>query len=107
LAVEYYKAAKYPEAEAIFKEFRNNRFFRSMAEAYEVRDFVLDENGDKKVFQGEVVSIWGSKGFIRPDVFPKDIFFSASRGFQLNQGKRVRFIIGFSYFGSVAQKIQI
>jgi cytochrome c-type biogenesis protein CcmH/NrfG len=107
LAVEYYRTAKYPEGEAIFKEFRNNKFFRSMPETYEIRDFVLDENGNKKVFQGEVVSMWGNKGFIRPDIFPKDVFFPASRGLQLNQGKRVRFVIGFSYFGSVAQKIQI
>jgi hypothetical protein len=107
LGVEYYKAAKYPEAEAIFKEFRNNKFFRSMQEAYNIRDFILDENGNKKVFQGEVASIWGNKGFIRPDVFPKDVFFSAPKGLQLNLGKRVRFVIGFSYFGTIAQKIQV
>jgi tetratricopeptide (TPR) repeat protein len=107
LAVEYYKATKYPEAEAIFNEFRHNKLFSSMPEAFEVRDFIVDENGNKKVFQGEVASIWGkNKGRIKPDVFPRDIFFSGSKEVKLGPGKRVRFVIGFNYFGPIAQKLQ-
>lgn len=101
LGFEYFKFERYPESEKIFSEFRKRKMFTRDRESYKIRNFLLDENGRQLKFDGEIVNIFGKKGFIKADLFPSEIFFHPNLS-KVKVGNRVSFSIGFNLFGPIA-----
>jgi Flp pilus assembly protein TadD len=108
LAVEYYKAEQYEEAEKIFQGFRRRPHFFASTIAREVQESLLDENGKKRQFVGTVTSLYPQFGFIRPDLIPTDIYFQSKHLHrEIKIGMRVTFTVGFQQLGVLAQNMQL
>lgn len=109
LAVEYYRAGRHQEGEEVFEAFRKNPLYRGerRSDARRIRTYLLDQDGNKKAFEGQVSLIYGSKyGYILADLIPIQIFFHPSKELDLKTGSRVSFFVGFTYFGSNAMQIR-
>jgi len=109
LAVEYFRDSCFDEAEDIFSNFKRRKVYKLDGKSYTVREFLKDEQGNNLVCEGEVKILFGRKGFIKPDLIPKDVFFLPQMvyGGEIKSGTRVRFKIGFNLFGPIAQNIQV
>jgi tetratricopeptide (TPR) repeat protein len=109
LAVEHFRAERFDEAEEIFRGFRWRKAYKKDSYSYKVREFVKDEQGNKRQFEGQVKAVYRKNGYITPDLIPVDIYFLPSQCFdiEIKRGMRVRFTIGFNLFGPIAQNVRL
>jgi Flp pilus assembly protein TadD len=107
LAVEYFRAERFDEAEEIFRGFRWRKAYKKDSYSFKVREFITDEQGNKRQFEGQVKIVYRKNGYITPDLIPVDIYFLPSQcfGIEIKRGVRVGFTIGFNLFGPIAQNI--
>lgn len=75
LAVEYFRIENYSEADKIFNSFRKRTPFKRDSESYKIREYLKDDKENNRRIQGEIINIYGNRGFIKADLFPIDIFF--------------------------------
>lgn len=108
LAVEFFRIHEYPDAEKIFRNFRQRKIYKRDPHSYDIKEFLQDENGKRKLFKGRVKTTFGKNGFIDADIIPKDIYFLNDKIFEgkIKTDTRVQFIIGFNLFGPIAQNIE-
>ena len=76
--------------------------------AYKVREFINNEQGNRREFEGQVKTVYRKSGYITPDLISLDIYFVPGQcfGIEAKRGMRVRFEIGFNLFGPIAQQIR-
>jgi tetratricopeptide (TPR) repeat protein len=99
---------KKEQAMDIFKQLRSASIKYEIKT--EVRDYIKDENLNKKTFSGTVSRIEAMHGFVSIDGRGDDVFFhkkNVCNWDDLKTESRISFFVGFTYTGLVATEIKI
>jgi len=107
LAVEYFRAKIFQESNKIFRNFRARPLFKRNRDSYRIKEFEMDEAGKHIYFEGKINNLFGKKGFIDADLFPEDIFFHPRPDKKFKMKDRVKFGIGYNFFGPIARYVKL